>query len=419
MTDAVALPSGWRRSFIGAETDERNERVGSHADPPIVLSSTKHHGLVPSDDFFRNRTVYSDDLSDYKIVSRNWFAYATNHLAEGSIGLQNRYSSACVSPIYTVFSCREGINPSYLYRLLKSPEFISQYKVHEQASVDRRGAVRYRDFAEIPFSIPSPAEQQRIAEILDTVDKAILSTELLLAKLEQIRLGLIHDLLTQGVSEVCRTGLVVDSAGNEWPETWSPRSVSSCVDPARPITYGIVQAGPDIQDGVPYLRTADLKDSGLTIESLLRTSCVIADEYRRSMIRAGDVVCGIRATVGKFQVVPEELDGINISRGVARLAPAHEVSGAFLALALNSIKGKQLIAQTLKGSTFLELTLRQLGALEIRLPPLTEQLEIVGRVSALNDRISAENQQLSKLRLLKRGLLFDLLTGRARVEALA
>src|SRR5262249_11474607 len=150
----------------------------------------------------------------------------------------------------------------------------------------------------------------------------------------------------------------VDHADNEWPGTWSPRPVSSCVDPARPITYGIVQAGPDVRGGIPYLRTVDLKDNGLTIGSLLRTSRVIADEYRRSVIRAGDVVCGIRATVGKFQVVPEELDGINISRGVARLAPVHDVSGAFLALTLNSTKGKQLIAQTLKGSTFLELTLR-------------------------------------------------------------
>src|SRR5262249_46540652 len=151
--------------------------------------------------------------------SKNWFAYATNHLAEGSIGLQDRYSSACVSPIYTVFSCRKGVIPAYLYRLLKSPEFISQYKVHEQASVDRRGAVRYRDFAEIPFAIPSPSEQQRIAEILNTADKTMISTELLVAKLEHIRLGLIHDLLTQGVSKECRTSCVVDHADNEWPGT--------------------------------------------------------------------------------------------------------------------------------------------------------------------------------------------------------
>jgi type I restriction enzyme S subunit len=419
MSDAADLPGGWRRTSIGAETEERKERVGSYADPPIVLSSTKHQGLVPSDDFFRNRTVYSDDLSSYKSVSRNWFAYATNHLAEGSIGLQNRYSSACVSPIYTVFSCRDGTDSSYLYRLLKSPELISQYKLHEQASVDRRGAVRYRDFAEIPLIIPPLAEQQRIVQILDTADEKILSTKLLVAKLERIRLGVIHDLLTHGVSEGRRLSRIVDSVGNEWPETWSPRSVSSCVDPLRPITYGIVQAGPDVQDGIPYLRTVDLKDTGLEIESLLRASPVIANEYRRSMIRTGDVVCAIRATVGKFQIVPEELDGINISRGVARLAPVHEALGEFLALVLNSTKGKRVIAQTLKGSTFLELTLRQLGALEIHLPPFTEQLEIVGQVNALDHRIAAEIRQLNKLGLLKRGLMHDLVTGRVRVEASA
>ena len=83
-------------------------------DPPTV-SSTKHHGLVPSDEFFRNCTVYSDrsiELQErFKKLVR---VYATNHLlSEGTLSAcRTDNSSACVSPIYTVFSCREGTIPA-------------------------------------------------------------------------------------------------------------------------------------------------------------------------------------------------------------------------------------------------------------------------------------------------------------------
>ena len=45
-------------------------------------------------------------------------------------------------------------------------------------------------------------EQRRIAEILDTADEAIRSTERLIAKLEQGKQGLLHDLLTRGIDEI-------------------------------------------------------------------------------------------------------------------------------------------------------------------------------------------------------------------------
>ena len=139
-------PPEWLRTDLGSVTKEEKDRVGA-GPAPVVLSSTKHQGLVPSDEFFKNRTIYSADLSNYKSVSRNWFAYATNHLAEGSIGLQTRFSASCVSPIYTVFSCHVSVDPGFLFRLLKSPVATAAFQLHEQASVDRRGAVRYRDFA--------------------------------------------------------------------------------------------------------------------------------------------------------------------------------------------------------------------------------------------------------------------------------
>lgn len=185
-----STPSGWHDVALGELVEERNDRVGERS-KPVVLSSTKHHGLVPSDEYFRGRTIYSNDLSNYKRVDRSWFAYATNHLAEGSIGLQREFDTACVSPIYTVFKCQASVDPGFLYRVLKSPGLISAYRLHEQASVDRRGAVRFRDFSKIRIELPcSLAEQQRIAEILDVLDNRITSGGRVINKLRAICSGI-------------------------------------------------------------------------------------------------------------------------------------------------------------------------------------------------------------------------------------
>ena len=177
MPEARRSEGEWVETTLGEMTAEQNLRVGSSGPAPVVLSSTKHYGLVPSDEYFKNRTIYSDDLANYKRVLRDWFAYATNHLAEGSIGRQKRFDDSCVSPIYTVFSCADGVHPPYLERVVKSVPLVEQYKTHEQATVDRRGAVRYRDFARVRVNLPPVIEQVKIAEVLDTLDTTIRQTE--------------------------------------------------------------------------------------------------------------------------------------------------------------------------------------------------------------------------------------------------
>src|SRR5690606_33502312 len=71
------------------------------------------------------------------------------------------------------------------------------------------------------------------------------------------------------------------------------------------ITYGIVQAGPDIPDGIPYIRVSDMTDAHeLSLDGMLRTSPEIAHKYRRSMVKAGDLVIALRGPVGLTHVVP-------------------------------------------------------------------------------------------------------------------
>ena len=82
------------------------------------------------------------------------------------------------------------------------------------------------------------------------------------------------------------------------------------VDPSRPITYGIVQCGPFVPGGVPYIRPADMSDEGgIATPELLRTSPEIAAAYKRSEVEAGDLIVSIGPSFGKVMIVPATLTG--------------------------------------------------------------------------------------------------------------
>nr|WP_081908449.1 restriction endonuclease subunit S [Nonlabens ulvanivorans] len=125
-----------------------------------------------------------------------YFAYATNHIEEGSIGYQDFNNVGLVSPMYTVFKTENSIDDSYFYKVLKSYKLIYEYKRHMEGSIDRRGGLRWKNFKRIKVTIPKKEEQIAIASVLDSADKEI---GLLNKQLEQLKIqkkGLMQQLLT-------------------------------------------------------------------------------------------------------------------------------------------------------------------------------------------------------------------------------
>ncbi len=187
-------PSDWSRVKLGDVTIESSVRADTTTGG-VVLSCTKHHGLVPSEEYFGKR-VYAADTSAYKVARRGEFAYATNHIEEGSIDFQNLCDVGLVSPIYTVFKTKDAVDDAYFYRLLKSSLMIHLYRVNTSASVDRRGSLRYGEFAEIKFNLPTKPEQRAIAAVLDTADAELRLLRQQRTALDQHKRGLMQQLLT-------------------------------------------------------------------------------------------------------------------------------------------------------------------------------------------------------------------------------
>ena len=160
-----------------------------------VLSCTKYDGLVPSLEYF-GRKIYSDDVSNYKIVPCNHFAYATNHIEEGSIGYQEKFEEALISPMYTIFKTDKTINNNFFYKLLKSHRMIYEYNARMEGSIDRRGGLRWDAFSIIRIKIPSIEEQTDIAQVLQAADKEIALLKSKTEKLREQKKGMTQVLLT-------------------------------------------------------------------------------------------------------------------------------------------------------------------------------------------------------------------------------
>ncbi len=184
----------WKKMSIGDVATQFTDK--NKDDENIeVLSCTKYDGLVPSLEYF-GRKVYGDDLSKYKIVPRNYFAYATNHIEEGSIGYQNIWDRGLVSPMYTVFKTNDRIDDSFFFRLLKTDRMIYAYQSNMSGSIARRGGLRWNVFETLIIKIPSYKEQIAIANVFNKVDEEIDTASKHLESLKQQKKGLMQQLLT-------------------------------------------------------------------------------------------------------------------------------------------------------------------------------------------------------------------------------
>lgn len=392
-----AIPAGWRSTALGDLVDQCSERAG-RGTRPIVLSSTKYHGLVPSGEYFQGRAVYSSDLSNYKLVKRHWFAYATNHLAEGSIGLQDRYEIGCVSPMYTVFKCKDGVDPYFLYHVLKSSRLLVEYELREQASVNRRGAIRFSEFAKISIPVPeSWHEQRRIAEILDAADEGINHTARCIAKVRITKWSVWQDLCAHAEASFFRLGQLL---------LGDPRNGYSPVEAVE--TTGVFALGlgcltPDgfvpsqlkpIPARGPAIKRALLSDGDLLISrSNTRELVGMAGRYRN---------------IGSPCIYPDLM---------MRLRPTKDIRPEFLELSLRSDPLRRQIQAAAQGTSgsMVKISAATVRSLEIKLPPLSEQHQILQAMRPWNEIQANLQLSLDKLRLVKKGLMDDLLTGKVRV----
>ena len=135
-----------------------------------LYSVTMHDGMVRRDSLDRN---YYDieDATRNKKVCRNDIAYNMMRMWQGALGVAPE--DCLVSPAYIVLAPVKGTVPEFFQYLFKLPATLLTLAAHSRGLTKDRLRLYYDDFATVPLRCPSSAEQQRIADCLNTLDDLI------------------------------------------------------------------------------------------------------------------------------------------------------------------------------------------------------------------------------------------------------
>lgn len=185
------------------------------------------------------------------------------------------------------------------------------------------------------------------------------------------------------------------------------RRMMDLVDPARPISYGILMPGPDQSAGVPYVRVTDMQDGAVELAGIRKTTKAISNAFRRSLLRTGDLLMSIRGHVGRLAVVPPELDGANITQDTARLAVV-EANPVFVRECLRTESFQHWMAKHTKGVAVRGINLGDVKLMPLICPGSSQQDEFARRAAAVD-----ELKKKARLSLIMLDSLFASLQHRA------
>ncbi|TXL66891.1 restriction endonuclease subunit S [Zeimonas arvi] len=236
------------------------------------------------------------------------------------------------------------------------------------------------------FRIPYPPRDEKslITAFLDRetakIDALIAEQERLIELLKEKRQAVISHAVTKGLDP----NVPMKDSGVEWlgevPAHWEVIPLKWLTDADRPIMYGIVLPGPDVGEGVPILKGGNVRRERLHLEALARTTAEIEAPYTRARLRANDLVYSIRGTIGDCEIVPEELEGCNITQDVARIAPAEGVDSQWLRFALLCEPVAEDLACGSLGAAVRGINIFDLKRARIPVPPAHERAAIAAHL---------------------------------------
>ncbi|MGQ9620275.1 MAG: restriction endonuclease subunit S [Bacteroidales bacterium] len=158
----------------------------------LVLSVSNTRGFITQSEQFDNHRVASVDVSNYKIVNRNDFAYNPSRINVGSIARLTNYNEGIVSPMYVVFGLRESLNAVFFENWIDTHRF--KYLVRTSCSGSVRDSLNFEDMCNFPIKLPSYPEQTKIANFLSAIDDKINHTQKQIEKAEVWKKGLMQQM---------------------------------------------------------------------------------------------------------------------------------------------------------------------------------------------------------------------------------
>ena len=315
-----------------------------------------------------------------------------------------------------------GIDPTYAGYIAQSEVvFGTAIRTEEGTKMPR---CSWHDLKRVNIFLPQEsAIQKKIAAVLKSIDTAIEKTEALLAKHQQIKAGLMHDLFTRGVLPNGQLRPPRSEAPTLYQETalgWIPRDWTlSKIGHAFEIQLGkmLNQAARGGGSSFPYLGNRSVQWNKVEVGALEEMDFSTA-EREKFLLVPGDLLVCEGGEVGRTAIWAKQLDNCYYQKAIHRLREKGTlVHPRYMLHFMWRAKTAGLFENFTSQTSIAHLTQEKLAQIPIALPVADEQRRVFERLDAVDNLIEQENAVRQNLQTQKLGLMQDLLTGRVPVPA--
>jgi len=407
------VPEGWSYQRLGdfVKLQGGNAFQRSHfmeSGIPIIRISN-----IKNDNIDLSKVVYYKKSSVFEnfLVSSGDILVAMSGATTGKIG---RY----LLPFQSYLNQRVGrfqkienksVCMDFIYQLVRSKAF------SENTLIDAIGGAQpnisssqvERSF----YKFPPISEQRKIASILTSVDKVIKNTQKQIDKLQDLKKGIMNELLTKGIGHT----KFKDSELGRIPKDWAIVGVS---DVCKEIFLGLTSKVDYVDTGGVYLvRATDISKGVLDFsktKQISKEQHQKLTKYRKA--KKGDILVSKSGSLGVCAFVDTDTE-FSIYESIIVMQSDEKIlsSNFLLWFFRSSLTQHQLLGDSV-GSTVGHLNLGDFRQLRMTLPSLDEQIEISNKISEIDTYLNLKNIKLSKTQSLKQSLMQDLLRGKIRVK---
>lgn len=316
-------------------------------------------------------------------------------------------------------------DPRFIAFCINSPETLLQCEVVAGGTTRQR--ISRSNLGKMKIKAPKLGQQRRIAEILSTLEESIEQTETLIAKMQQVKAGLMYDLFTRGVTPDGHLRPTREQAPDLYkesplgwiPKEWEIKSIAAIAESLvdGPFGSNLKSEHYVVEPGVRVVRLQNIQEGYYNDSDPVYVSQRHADYLSRNVVNPGDVLIAALGDenypVGRSCCYPADLSPAINKADCFRLRCWSDIAiNTYIMHFLNTAAARSQIKRYEQGVTRRRTNLGNLRRIIVTLPDIDEQSRIIQRLLAVNKRVEAGESQVEKLRQQKQGLMHDLLTGR-------
>ncbi len=274
---------------------------------------------------------------------------------------------------------------------------------------------------EIQVPLPTIHEQQRIAAVLSAVQEAKEKTEDVIKATRELKKSLMKHLFTYGPVPVdeAENVLLKETEIGPIPEHWEVMRLGNS---AELITKGSSprwQGFEYCDRGIVFVRSQNVGWGRLELTEFTYLPEGFNKQEKKSILKKDDILINIvGASIGRVAIANDFVEGGNINQAIALVRLKKCFKPKFVTNFLFTDSGQLHLHKQKKDIARANLSLQDIGNLIVPLPPLPEQKQIAQILSAIDEKIEAEENKRKALEVLFKSLLSNLMTGRIRLNNL-